>query len=174
MSENLNVVSLVVSLVAVLISVVSARQQASDTRRSNLLLFVSEMDKTSRSPAFLESKDWILNSLADHDPALGVTGLPRPAREHIYLVGGFYQQLGALVVTGVIDEDAAVAMHYHGIKVTWRALDPYVRAERERREAMGGGGFYGSFEHLAVYVENTPHAVIGARFPRRKFATPAD
>ncbi|MFF3886255.1 hypothetical protein [Streptomyces sp. NPDC001914] len=65
-------------------------------------------------------------------------------------------------------------MHYHGIKFTWRALERHVRAECEQREAMGGGGFYGSFEHLAVYVENTPHAVIGARFPRRKFATPRD
>lgn len=72
-------------------------------------------------------------------------------------------------MVGVIDEDAAVAMHYNGIKTIWRAVAPYIRTERQLLAAEQGGGFCGSFEHLAVYAESIPYSTLGARFPRRTF-----
>ncbi|MFJ4988038.1 hypothetical protein ACIP9H_30060 [Streptomyces sp. NPDC088732] len=172
MNTVFNAVALSFSLLALLVSAVSARRQAEDVRRTNLLLFVVELSAAARAPEFRESLEYVRDRMGGHDPAAGVTGLPRPARDHAHRAGGFYQELGVLVVTGVIDEDKAVAMHYTGIKETWRALEPFVRAERQRLAAREGGGFWGSFEHLAVYTARTPYSDLGARFPRRRFPEP--
>ncbi|GAA3155224.1 hypothetical protein ACFQ0X_43385 [Streptomyces rectiviolaceus] len=168
-SAAVNVLALAFSLSAVIVAVLSAQRQASDTRRTNWLIFIGEMMARSRTPAFREARDYLLVSLQEHNRALGVTRLPSPARDHIFLVGSYYQDLGVLVVSGVIDEDMAVAIHYTGIKSVWRAIQPYVLAEREHRSAQEGGGFFGAFEHLAVYTETVPYETISKRFPQRYF-----
>lgn len=157
------------SLAAIIVSVVSSRRQAAGDQRSNLLAFLAGMGGRNRSPEFREAQDYILTELSDYDPSLGVTKLPRPARDHVWQVGGFYQDLGVLVNTGILNEDIAAALHYTGIKETWRALEPYVRAERERRRDRTGGGLFSSFESLAAYVDSVPHQQVLAKFVRREF-----
>jgi hypothetical protein len=171
-----NVVTLAFALAAIFISAMSIRRQSADVRRSNLLLFMVEIGARRWNTSFREARDYILSDLSQYDPGLGVSGLPRPARDYVYEVGGFYQDLGALVTAGVIEEDLAIALHYTGIKDAWRALAPYVQAERVRLRERGAGGLFGSFEHLAVYVESVPgEKVIGdlaVKYRRRRFPSP--
>ncbi|KOV74985.1 hypothetical protein ADL01_17505 [Streptomyces sp. NRRL WC-3618] len=166
-SSIFNTLALVFSLIALVISLHSARREAKDARRANLLLFVGEFGRRARSPEFKEAQLYIDTSMAQHNPALGISRLPDPAREHVQLVGGFYSDLGALVVGGVIDEERAVSMHYTGIKDTWRALEPFVKQERNILRARDAGGFWISFEHLAAYTEKVPYSVLAKKFPRR-------
>jgi hypothetical protein len=171
-----NVLTLAVALVAVVIAAASSLRQASDTRRTNLLVYTAELGSRTRTPEFREAMDFVRTSLRAYDPVLGISDLPSPAREHLLLVGGFYQDLGMLVVTGVIEEDIAIAVHYTGIKASWRAMEPFIRVERRRLDEQQGGGLFGSFEHLAVYTEAVPYdrmrAEINRRFPRRRFPPP--
>jgi hypothetical protein len=85
------------------------------------------------------------------------------------LIGGFYQDLGTLVVTGVIEEDLVAALYYMGIKETWKVLEPYIRGERDMRRAKDDGSFWGSFEHIASYVSTVPHEKVRRKFLRRRF-----
>lgn len=171
-----NVVTLAVALVAGVIAAASSLRQASDTRRTNLLVYTAELGSRTRTPEFREAMDFVRTSLGAYDPVSGISDLPSPAREHLLLVGGFYQDLGMLVVTGVIEEDIAIAVHYTGIKASWRAMEPFIRMERRRLDEQQGGGLYGSFEHLAVYTEAVPYdrmrAEINRKFPRRRFPPP--
>ncbi|MFI6339005.1 hypothetical protein [Streptomyces sp. NPDC050535] len=173
-----NILTLVVALVAVTIAAASALRQASDTRRTNLLLFTAELGSRTRTPEFKQAAVFITTGLEGYDPALGISGLPSPEREQVMLVGGFYQDLGTLVVTRVLEEDIAIVMHYTGIKTVWRALEPFIRAERRRLEERQAGGLWGSFEHLAVHAESKSYeamrAEINRKFPRRRFPTPQD
>ena len=157
------------SLAAIVISAVAIRHQADYVRRSNVLVFMANVGGRSRTAEFREAQDYVLRELSQYDSALGITQLPRPARDHVWQVGGFYQDLGALVATGVIDEELAAALHYTGIKDTWRALEPYIRAEREHRRGRNAGGFFGSFESLAAYVESVSADQVLAKFLRRRF-----
>jgi len=166
-----NVAALAFSLIAILISALSARRQSVDARRGNLILFVTELGQSIRTPDFTKAREYILTQLSQFDSALGIYGLPEPARDYVLLVGGFYQDLGSLVVTGILDENLAAAMYYSGIKETWRALNPYILGEREIRRLQGTGGMYGSFEHLAVYVESLPHEKVVRNLGRRRFPT---
>jgi hypothetical protein len=176
-SALFNAAALGFSLAAVLVAVLSGRRQASDVRRSNLLLYMIDMGARRWTPGFIEARDFVMTRLSEHDPAVGISGLPTPARDCVFEVGGFYQDIGSLVVNGVVDEDFVIAMHYTGIKDIWRALEPYIYAEREHLRERGAGSLFGSFEHLAVYVETVPaDEVIGAvadRLHRRKFPLPA-
>lgn len=110
-----------------------------------------------------------MTELSNYDSSLGIAKLPRPARDHVWQVGGFYQDLGVLVNTGVLDEDLAAALHYTGIKDTWRALEPYIRAEREHRRERTGGGIFGSFESLAAHVNSISYQEVLGKFVRRSF-----
>lgn len=171
-----NLLTLTVALVAVMIAAASALRQASDTRRTNLLLYILDLGSRARAPEFKEATDFVMTSLDGRDPALGISGLPPPAREKVLLVGGFYQDLGMLVVTRTLEEDIAVAIHYTGIKTVWQALEPFIQGERRLLDRREAGGLWGSFEHLAVLVETTPYDAIRARndrrFRRRRFPTP--
>ena len=169
MNAILEAATLGFSLAAIIVSVVSNRRQAADDQRSNLLAFLVGMGGRNRSPDFREAQDFILTELSNYDSSLGITRLPRPARDHVWEVGGFYQDLGVLVNTGIINEDLAAALHYTGIKDTWRALEPYIRAEREHRRDRTGGSFFSSFESLAAYVNSLSHQQVLNKFVRRHF-----
>ena len=167
-----NVITLAFSLTAIIVSVMSARRQSADASLANIVMFLNETGQKLRSQDFLASQDYVLTQLSKFNPSLGVYGLPEPARGHALQVGGFYQDLGVLVVSGVLDEDLAAAMYYAGIKDVWRALELFIFGEREIRHSRGAGGFYGSFEHIAAYVDLTPYEVLTKRrFRRRIFST---
>jgi hypothetical protein len=164
-----NVAALTFSLIAILISGLSARRQAADVRCSNLMIYMTELGRIAASADFRDARNYVLTELSQFDPALGVYGLPKPVCDYALQVGGFYQDMGALVLEGVIEEELVVALHYTGIKEAWRALEPYIRGERVLRRAKGLGGFFGAFEHLAVYVYSVPHEKVRRKIRRRSF-----
>jgi hypothetical protein len=162
-------VALLLSFTAVVISVISAHRQATAARRANVMSLFSALGQRARSPEFLEAQTYVQTSLDQYDPNLGLHGLPRPARDYALLVGYFYQDVGALVTTGVIDEDLAVAMYYTNIKDAWHALEPYIRGETKLRRSRGGGPIFGSFEHIAAYAESVSVDRVRSKFVRRSF-----
>jgi hypothetical protein len=164
-----NVAALAFSFMAILISAISARRQAADSRHANVILFMTELGQRTRSPDFRKAYEYVQTQLSQFDPTLGLFGLPEPARDHALLVGSFYQDVSTLVVTGVLDEDLAVIMYYTSIKEVWRALEPYILAERNIRRLRGTGSMYESFEHLAVYAESVPHEKVRQKLRRRSF-----
>lgn len=170
MNTAYSITALAFSFLAILVSVVSARRQTADVRRSNLMLYMTGRGEFVRSQAYREARDYIMTQLSQFDRvAFGVYGLPKPAIDYVLLAGGFYQDIGALVVTGVIEEDLAAALYYRGFREVWQALEPYIRGERELRRARGSGEFWGSFEHVAVYVNSVPHEKVRRKFLHRSF-----
>jgi hypothetical protein len=166
-----NILALVFSLIAIIISAVSALRQTSDVRRSNLMLYMTEKGEFYRSKAYRNAHDYIITELSQFDPAVvGVYGLPEPAIDYVLLVGGFYQDIGTLVGTRVIQEDWAAALYYTGIKEMWHALEPYIQGERERRRAKALGNFWGSFEAIAAYVDSVLHEKVRRKFLHRRFS----
>lgn len=166
-------ITLSFSLVAILIAMISIMQQGSSVRRSNLMIYMTEKGEFFRSKDYRKAWDYILNELSRFDPAVvGVYDLPEPAIDYVLLVGGFYQDIGLLVVTEVIQKDLAAALYYRGIKEAWHVLEPYIHGERELRGTKGMGSFWGSFEDIAAYVNSIPHEKARRKFLRRRFSVP--
>jgi hypothetical protein len=165
-----NVAALLFSFAAILISAASARRQTVDSRRSNMMSFMTELGQRTRSPEFRNAYDFILTDFPHQfDPAHGIYALPETERGQVLLVGGFYQDLGILVATGVLDEDLVTAMYYTSIKTMWHALEPFILGERNLRRSRGVGGSFGYFEHLAVYADSMSPEDVGRKFQRRSF-----
>jgi hypothetical protein len=163
-------ITLGLSLLAILIATISIMQQSSGVRRSNLMIYMTEKGEFFRSKEYRNAWNYIITELSEFNPAaVGVYDLPEPAIDYVLLVGGFYQDIGLLVVTGVIQEDLAAALYYRGIKEAWHVLEPYIRGERELRGAKGMGSFWGSFEDVAAYVDSIPHEKARRKFLRRRF-----
>lgn len=143
-----SIMSLGVSLVALILSSLLAWRQVRSTRASNdTIVAVDWMSRQLISDSFLESEAYVLDRLtAEHTPERGVSGLPEPARHHVHRVGRYYASLGHLTVFGAIEERLILSIIHYRLRAAWYVLEPYVRAERELR----GAPFFNFFEHIAV------------------------
>jgi hypothetical protein len=91
----------------------------------------------------------VLRHLRDeHDPRLGISGLPDEAREHVIRVCHYLDQLGILVDQRIVDPEAVAGFMGESILVSWRALAPYIKGERAARKR----DYVSYFEDLAAQV----------------------
>ena len=94
------------SLVAIVISWLSALRQRRLAHSSNHLPIVITMFRESRTDAWLAAQKHVLTDLPGRDPAkYGISGLPKQPRDHAALIGIFYDGLGELVAHRMIDQE---------------------------------------------------------------------
>lgn len=72
-------------------------------------------------------------------PELGVSRLPDVARRRVRKVGFFYDNLGVLVVSGVVPEELVLGFFGTGMKKCWDVIKPYFDVEDQIR----GNPLYG-------------------------------
>jgi hypothetical protein len=119
-------ISAVVAAIALLLSL----RQIGLLRRQNLSPVVMEAFREARTAEWFEAFDWIRADLArEYSPDLGVSGLPEVARRRVRKVGFFYDNLGVLVVSGVVPEDLVLGFFGPGMKKCWDVMKPYFDVE---------------------------------------------
>lgn len=147
-----NVATLVVSLVALVVSAIVGVRQIRLSDGGNQLPVVLEAFRESRAPGWLPANEYVLNTLATKcSPEHGHRGLPDEARVHTNAIGLFYDDLGKLVAHGVIDKDLVIGAYGTMIVRLWDALAPFVYTERR----LYGLHFWIYFEHLAALTGQT-------------------
>ncbi|WP_282792641.1 hypothetical protein [Streptomyces sp. CC224B] len=164
--------SLLLALSALLVSLWSARRQAADAEKAAIMRLVAEFSVTYRTEDFQDCQRAVVAELRSEtapDPHGGISGLPEPLQSRVKKVGGFYQDVGTLVVLGVIPEYLVVALYYRFLREVWLAVWPYLERERILLNAQNAGSVWGSFEHIAVYALDTPFAEISKMFRRRTY-----
>ena len=113
--------------------------------RQNLSPVVLEAFREARTDEWFDAFDWIRTDLArEFSPELGVSGLPIVARRRIRKVGFFYDNLGVLVVAGVVPEDLVLGFFGPGMQKCWDVIKPYFDAEG----AVRGIRYLVFYEHL--------------------------
>jgi hypothetical protein len=155
----LNVTTVLVSVAALVVSSLIAARQVRLAAGGNHLPVVLEAFQQTRSPAWLEAQEYVLNDLAAHPADHGHRGLPEHVRRHTTTIGLFYDDLGKTVAHGMIDQRLVIGGYGTTIVRLWDALAPYVYAERR----LHGLHFWVYFEDLAVRTAaTTPEAVYRA------------
>ncbi|MCF6523625.1 hypothetical protein [Streptomyces sp. JJ36] len=141
-----NASTLAVSLLALLVSAVTAWRQfrhARSTRAFNAVLEVYLRDV--RDKEYQRDQDFVVHRLAtEHAPDRGVGGLPEQARHAVWNVAFLYESIGMMYAFGTLDHRIALGVFHHRVVQVWEVLRPYVLAERERRN----GPFLAFFENL--------------------------
>lgn len=160
----INLVSLSISLVALAISAHLAHRQVSAAHGANLIPIVFNAFREWRQPDFVRTQRYILAGLTtDHDPSLGLSGLPEPLQTEVDKVAVFYDDLDKLVAYRALDWKIVVGTF--GVTTTrvWSALKPYIYREREIR----GTQHMACFEDLACRARDNPPAELHRRIGLR-------
>ncbi|MFF5234701.1 hypothetical protein [Dactylosporangium sp. NPDC000521] len=160
----LNLVTLAISVTALTMTARLTRRQIQVASDANLVPVVINAFQETRSPAWFEAQEYILSRLAEeHAADLGHRGLPLPARTHANTIGLFYDDLGKLVVHGVIDQRLVIGAYGTTIVRLWDVLAPYIYAERQTH----GLHFWVYFEDLATRTADMHPDVVYATMRRR-------
>lgn len=132
-----NVAALVISIAALTASVLIPYGQLRSSQRANTLAMVFNGFRETRTPEFRTSVEYVLYRLRREFPdAISYVDLPAGPKEHVRQVAFFYDELGKLVVHGVVDQDLVIGSYGLTIHRTWSAIAPYVYREREIRQRV--------------------------------------
>jgi hypothetical protein len=142
-----NVVALVASLAALLVSALLTVRQSNLMHGANQLPIVIELFREIRANHFLVREHQLWQDLpGEHDPELGFIGMPEPLRSHMYDVCTLYQSVAYLVIFDVLDADLAYKALYYRMRRTWTVVEPFVQGERRLRG--GADTFLNSLERV--------------------------
>ena len=150
MSANITAIAL--SVLALGTSTWLAVRQVLLSKRANHLPAYLHLLSEFRSREFNDHYLYVCEKLTEeHEAALGISGLPENAREAVYDIAYYYQELAILILTRIVDEDVVLAFFHWRIieKRAWEAIAPYVAREREISKASGSG-VLGLLEEYAV------------------------
>jgi hypothetical protein len=162
-----NVVAVVLSVLALASSTYLALQQSVTQRRANHLPAVVELLNNFRSVEFNDNYEYVCSELRnEHDPMMGISNLPRPARRAFYDVTYLYQSMGTLRLFGIIDDTLMKVTRFRVIQL-WDAVRPYVERERELR-GTSGGYLLRILEEYAADAGKLPVNSIDLLFSRRR------
>jgi stress response protein SCP2 len=106
-------------------------QQVSSMKRANYLPAYLALLDDFRSAKFHQHHRYVIDRLgADHDPNLGISGLPMEAQEAVYDVAFFLHNFVVLMRLGIIDDSYLRTLNNRVVR-TWEAIGPFVQRERE-------------------------------------------
>lgn len=150
---TLAVTSIVIAIAAVGVAIWQVRASARASQRTISLPVMSTAFDEFRSVDFQGHLRKVWNEIPENVPRDGFQALPDEWRGSAYRVTYFFEYLGLLVAYRLAPEDSVIDFSANLIARSWRALEPFIRAEREFRERDSGtisGGFASHFEHLVA------------------------
>ena len=151
-----NVLSLVLSLVALGLSGFATLRQLHQARSASHMTMLLEVALNNiRDRDFQRDQHYVLTQLTqDHAPAVGMDALPEPVRTMTRNVAFSYEYIGAMVALRMVDSRLALSVFHFRVGQVWITLEPYIRAEREIRNAP----FLPFFENLYLLSRENPTA----------------
>jgi hypothetical protein len=169
-ATSMNLAALAVAIAALAVSVFFARRQlSSTTATSTVQVAIEILTRETRSDAFMESEDFVLNHLPQmHPPSQGVSKLPLEARKHFKRIAFYYADLGILSLFGDSQATLIVASMHGPALRTWSTLEPYIQAERVARNSTKYLSF---FEHLACVCTDIDLVDMHEKLGLRTFGT---
>ncbi len=167
-SDFTNVVAVCVSAIAVLITALFAIRQLRSAQTANHTLVAIELLTQVRSgDDFQAAEDFVINTLAAQyaQPGLSVTDLPLEARRHVTRLALYYNGLGQMLAFAAVDPRLLMSTVSYRSRQAWRALEPYILAERARR----GETYLSHFEHLVHMTTHNPWATAVRKLRLQRF-----
>jgi hypothetical protein len=162
-----NVIAIVLSAAAFGTSAYLALQHRAEQRRANLLPYYTRLFDEFRTLEFHDHYEYLCTRLqVEHDPQLGISGLPDNARRAIYHVAYLFQGIGMLWLLDIVSDQVLTTIDVRVVQA-WDAIAPYVQHERE---INGATGVYlmRTLEELAADVRQLPPDVINVMIERHR------
>lgn len=157
-----NITALVASASALVVSVVTSERQRRVATQANAFPLVVEVFREYRSDRFLEARRSLLDDLPGHDPARGFHGLPTELRHHVQTLSYFFDNLGVMVASGLVQPRLVAAFAGEAVERTWEQVLPFVEGERALRNFPS---FQANFANLVEVLKHHPAGPARASLP---------
>ncbi|WP_030204714.1 hypothetical protein [Streptomyces sp. NRRL S-87] len=155
-----NVVSLIVSIVALTVSGLLALRQLRSAQSANVLAMILNGFSETRDPGYTQAIEYVLYRLRDDYPQpISYLAFAEPHKAHVRRVGLFFDDLGKLVAHGVVDEKLIIGAYGRSVLRAWTVLAPFIYQERSEHQRTP----FRYFEDLAHRVHRTSPDQVYAR-----------
>jgi hypothetical protein len=155
-SEIVSVVSILIALVALLVTMWQTRENSRYSAAMNSSPIVAAIWSEWRSEEFREHMINVVNSVPETWPTGGIRDLASNYRDSAYAVIYYFNQVGTLVAFNLVSEELIIGVLGSWIMRTWRTLEPLIMREREIRSkahtADAPPNFSDYYEHLVQRV----------------------
>jgi hypothetical protein len=163
-----NIVAIALSAAALATSTYTALQHQALQKAVNFAPAYMQILRQYQTLDFHDHYRYVTTKLrTDHDPQLGISGLPDEARRAVYDIAYFFQGYGVLRLLRILDDQVLPTLQPRLIAV-WEAIEPYVERERELH------GFTGLYllrvlEEFAKDAQTLPPGSLHTTLTRRRF-----
>jgi hypothetical protein len=135
---------------------VAALVQLRHARGSNQIAALDELREAFQSHEFSEAQAFLDTKLGERikDPAFRYQWAYRAARtddyradiERVRLVGNYFEDVGALILAGLLDADLAISIYCADVTRAWDQLEPLTAISRRLR----GNAIWENFEYVTM------------------------
>lgn len=158
--ELVNTLATLGTFVVIAATAIAAIVQLRHARSSNHIAALNELRETMETPQFQGAQHFVDAQLAAAlaNPAFrhsiatpsARTDETRPLWEHVRSIGNFYEGMGVLVKTGLVDKELVSQLWADQVNAAWKNLGPLAVIARRRV----GDGLWENFEYLAVLQQD--------------------
>lgn len=157
--ELINTFATLGTFVVIAATAIAAVVQLRHARSSNAIAALNELRETMESADFRAADHFVTGELAARlqDPSFRYqvavpsarTDETRPLISKAIAIGNFYESVGVLIKTGLVDKDLVLEMWCDVVVQGWERLAPVAAIARRRL-----GGVWENFEYLTVVAED--------------------
>jgi hypothetical protein len=158
--ELVNTLATFGTFVVIAATAIAAVVQLRHARSSNHIAALNELRETMESPDFQAAQHFVSGELSKklQDPAFRYqvahpterTDEMRPFHTNVAVMGNFYEGMGTLVKTGLVDRELVLQMYTDQIRGAWDRLVPVAAIARRRV----GDALWENFEYLTVLAQD--------------------
>jgi hypothetical protein len=139
---------------------IAAIVQLRHARSSNHIAAFNELRETQQTPEFQAAEQFVITQLSAklQDPAFRYqiehssarTDESRQLVAKMNTIGNFYEGMGVLVVTGLVDRELVLQIYPDRVTGAWQELAPVAAIYRRRV----GSALWENFEYLTVLAQD--------------------
>jgi hypothetical protein len=171
--ELVNTLATFGTFLVIAATAIAAIMQLRHARSSNHIAALNELRETTDTPEFQAAEHFVQTQLAAklQDPSFRYQfGKPEAGTDDMQpfiakanAIGNFYEQVGVLVKTGLVDRDLVLEIYPDQVITAWKNLAPLAALHRHR----AGDAVWENFEYLTVLSQDWMAAHAKGNYPPR-------
>jgi Domain of unknown function (DUF4760) len=148
------------TFVVIAATAIAAVVQLRHARSSNHIAALNELRETMESPGFLTAQHYVQGEMSAQleDPVFrhqvaesaARTDESRPLIAKIFAIGNFYEGMGILAKTGLVDQNLVLEIYCSQVVGAWERLAPVVAIVRRK----AGLAAWENFEYVTVLAQD--------------------
>jgi hypothetical protein len=152
-AEWVTAIATSVTALVIAASAIAALMQLRHMRSGNAISLLTSYNNEFDTVEFQAAFAYVVGSLTEHlREDAGLDGLAKAPPflgdlRHVRTIANFFEDMGAFVLTGLLDKHIVCLLYSDNVKRAWEAIGPVATVVRTK---MGNAAIWENFEYLAA------------------------